>query len=83
VISKKVAGRAVMSTLPSEEQLPLIEQQLAERRRFWSLAEEFAEISDELSRKRLANETAEAKATAKKGASRAPLNPISLRRSKC
>jgi len=52
----------------SEEQLPVIEQQLAEGRRFWKLAEEFAEISDQLSRRRLLNEKAEAKATAKKGA---------------
>jgi len=82
VISKKVAGRTVMSTVPSEEQLPVVEQQLEEGRKFWRLAEEFAETSDELSRRQLAKEKAEAKATAKKGASRAPLRGRSLRRSK-
>jgi len=82
VISKKVSGRTVMSTVPSEEQLPVIEQQLAEGRRFWKLAEEFAEISDQLSRRRLLNEKAEAKATAKKGGSRVPLKPRSSRKSR-
>ena len=67
IISKKVRGTTVLSTVPHEEQLPLVRQQLEEGRRFRKLAEEFAEASDELSRRRL-SET-EAKATAKKGAS--------------
>ena len=67
IISKKVRGTTVLSTVPHEEQLPLVRQQLEEGRRFWKLAEEFAEVSDELSRRRL-SET-EAKATAKKGVS--------------
>jgi hypothetical protein len=80
VISKKVAGKTVMSTVPREDQLPAIRQQLEEGRRFWKLAEEFAEVSDELSRKRLSE--AEAKATVKKGASRKSSRARSLRRSK-
>jgi len=63
IISKKVRGTTVLSTVPHEEQLPLVRQQLEEGRRFRKLAE----ASDELSRRRL-SET-EAKATAKKGAS--------------
>lgn len=82
VISKKVAGKTVMSTVPREEQLPLVERQLEEGRKFWKLAEEFAETSDELSRRQLAMETAEAKATAKKGGSKMSLKPRSPRRSK-
>ena len=82
VVSKNVAGKTVMSTVPNEEQLDLVKQQLQEGRRFWKLAEEFAEISDELSRGQLAKETAEAKATAKKGASKRPLRPRSPARSR-
>jgi hypothetical protein len=82
VISKKVAGKTVMSTVPNEEQLDLVNQQLEEGRRFWNLAEEFAETSDELSRGQLARHTAEAKATAKKGASKPSLRPRSSRRSR-
>ncbi len=67
IISKKVAGKTVMSTVPHDEQLPAIRQQLEEGRRFWRLAHEFAEASDELSRRRLGE--APAKAEAKKGAS--------------
>jgi hypothetical protein len=70
-----------MSTVPSEEQLDVVKQQLAEGRRFWKLAEEFAETSDELNRWRLSKHTAEAKATAKKGASKRFLRPKSWRRS--
>jgi hypothetical protein len=82
VLSKNVAGKTVMSTVPSEEQLDLVKQQLEEGRRFWRLAEEFAQVSDELSREQLARGTAEAKATAKKGASKRSLRPRSSRRSK-
>ncbi len=68
VITKRVAGKNVMSTVPNEEDLPEVRRQLEEGRRFWKLAEEFAEASDELSRRRLKG--AEAKATAKKGGSK-------------
>jgi hypothetical protein len=80
VISKKVGGKTVMSTVPREELLPTVRQQLEEGRRFWRLAEEFAETTDELSRRKLSE--AEAKATAKKGASRKSLRPRSPKRSK-
>ena len=69
-----------MSTVPNEEDLPKVRQQLEEGRRFWKLAEEFAEVSDELSRRKLSE--AEAKATAKKGASRKSSRSKSPRRSK-
>jgi hypothetical protein len=82
VISKTVSGKTVMSTVPSEEQLDQVEQQLEEGRRFWKLAEEFAETSDELNRWRLAKQTAEAKATAKKGASKRLSRPRSSRKSR-
>jgi len=80
VISKKVAGKTVMSTVPEEDQLPVVRRQLEEGRRFWKLAEEFAEVSDELSRRRL--KEAEAKATAKKGASGKSSRLRSSKRSK-
>jgi hypothetical protein len=82
VISKNVAGKTVMSTVPNEDQLDGVKQQLEEGRRFWKLAEEFAETSDELNRGLLAKQTAEAKATAKKKASKSSLRPRSSRRSK-
>ena len=82
VISKTVAGKTVMSTVPSEEQLDVVKQQLEEGHRFWKLAEEFAETSDELNRWQLAKQMAEAKATAKKGASKRSLRPRSSRRSR-
>lgn len=82
VISKTVAGKTVMSTVPSEEQLDVVKEQIEEGRRFWKLAEEFAEVSDELNRWQLAKQTAEAKATAKKGASKRSLKRRSSRRSK-
>lgn len=82
VISKTVCGKTVMSTVPSEQQLDMVRQQLEEGRRFWKLAEEFAETSDELNRWRLSKQTAEAKATAKKGASKRFLRPRSSRRSR-
>lgn len=80
IISKKVRGSTVLSTVPREEQLPLVRQQLEEGRRFWKLAQEFAEVSDELSRRKLIE--AEAKATAKKGASKKSSRSRSPRRSK-
>ena len=80
IISKRAGKRTVMSTVPNEDDLPKVRQQLEEGRRFWKLAEEFAETSDELSRKRLVR--AEAKATAKKGASRKSLKRRSPQRSK-
>lgn len=80
IISKKVAGKTVMSTVPHEEQVPVVRQQLEEGRRFWKLAREFAEISDELSRRKLSE--AEAKATAKKGASKKSSRSGSPKRSK-
>ena len=80
IISKKVRGTTVLSTVPHEEQLPLVRQQLEEGRRFWKLAQEFAEVSDELSRRRLSE--AGAKATAKKGALRRSSRPRSPGRSK-
>jgi len=78
IISKKVRGSTVLSTVPREEQLPLVRQQLEEGRRFWKLAEEFAEVSDELSRRKLSG--ASAKADAKKGASRRSSRSRSPRR---
>jgi len=69
-----------MSTVPDEEDLPTVRQQLEEGRRFWKLAQEFAEVSDELSRRKLSE--AGAKATAKKGASRKSSRSRSSRRSK-
>jgi hypothetical protein len=54
--------------VPNEEDLPKVRRQLEEGRRFWKLAREFAEVSDELSRRKLSE--APAKAEAKKGASR-------------
>ncbi len=72
-ISRSVAGKTVMSTVPNEEDLPEIRRELEEGRRFWKLAEEFAEASDELSRRRL--KEAEAKATAKKGGSKKSSRP--------
>jgi hypothetical protein len=80
VVSKSAGGKTVMSTVPDEEDLPTVRQQLEEGRRFWKLAEEFAEVSDELSRRRLSE--AGAKATAKKGASRKRSRSRSPRRSK-
>lgn len=80
VITKRVAGKNVMSTVPDEEDLPEVRHQLEEGRRFWKLAEEFAEASDELSRRRL--KEAEAKATAKKGGSKKSSRPRLPGRSK-
>ena len=68
IISRSTGRRTVMSTVPNEEDLPKVRQQLEEGRRFWKLAQEFAEVSDELSRRKLSE--AAAKATAKKGALR-------------
>ena len=68
IISKRTEGKTAMSTVPNEEDLPMVRRQLEEGRRFWELAEEFARTSDELSRRKLAE--AGPKATAKKGASR-------------
>lgn len=79
IISKRAGKRTVMSTVPNEDDLPKVRVQLEEGRRFWKLAEEFAEISDALSRRRLLQ--AEAKATAKKGASRKSSRHRSPRRS--
>jgi hypothetical protein len=70
----------MMSTVPNEEDLPKVRGQLEEGRRFWKLAQEFAEVSDELSRRKLRE--AEAKAEAKKGASRKSSKLRSSRRSK-
>jgi hypothetical protein len=70
----------VMSTVPNEEDLPKVRQQLEEGRRFWKLAQEFAEVSDELSRRKLSE--ASAKGEAKKGASRKSFTRRSSRRSK-
>jgi hypothetical protein len=82
LISKTVGGKSVTSTVPREEQLDLVNQQLEEGRKFWKLAEEFAQASDELSRWQLAKQTAEAKTTAKKGASKKSLSPRSPGRSR-
>ena len=82
LISKTVRGKSVMSTVPNEEQLELVKQQLQEGQRFWKLAEEFAQTSDELNRWQIAEQAAEAKATAKKGASKRSLRRRSSRRSK-
>jgi hypothetical protein len=81
-ISKNVGGKTVMSTVANEDQLEKVRQQLEEGRRFWKLAQEFAEISDELCRGSLAKQTAEAKATAKKGGSKTFSKGRSLRRSR-
>jgi len=71
VISKKVDGRTVMSTVPDEQLIPSVKRQLEEGRKFWKVAEQFAEASDEWSRRQLADEVADATA-AKKGASKKP-----------
>lgn len=52
-ISKSVGGKTIMVTIKDEEDLPVVRGQLEEGRRFWKLAQEFAEVSDELSRARL------------------------------
>jgi hypothetical protein len=57
-----------MSTVPNEEDIPEVRRQIEEGRRFWKLAEEFAEASDELSRRRL--KEAGARASVKKGGSK-------------
>jgi hypothetical protein len=80
IISKSTGKKTVMSTVPNEEDLPKVKQQLEEGRRFWKLAQEFADVSDELSRRKLAEAGAEA--TAKKGASRKSSRPRSPRKSK-
>jgi len=80
IISKSTGRKTQMSTVPNEEDLPRVRQQLEEGRRFWKLAREFAEVSDELSRSRLVE--APAKKEAKKGASRKSSRPRSPRRSK-
>ena len=72
VISKKVGGRTVMSTVPDEQHIPGVKRQLQEGRKFWKLAEQFAEASDEWSRRQLADEVTDAAAAAKKGASKKP-----------
>jgi hypothetical protein len=79
IISRSTGRRTVMSTVPNEEDLPKVRQQLDEGRRFWKLAEEFAEVSDELSRRKLSE--ASAKGEAKKGASRKSSGSKSPRRS--
>jgi len=80
IISKSTGGKTVMSTVPNEAELPKVKLQLEEGRQFWKLAQEFAEASDELSRRRLSE--APAKAEAKKGASRRSLRPRSPRKSR-
>lgn len=80
IISKSIGRKTVMSTVPNEEDLPRVRQQLEEGRRFWRLAQEFAEVSDELSRRKLSE--ASAKGEAKKGASRKSSRTKSQRRSK-
>ena len=80
IISKSKGRKTVMSTVPNEEDLPVVRQQLEEGRRFWRLAQEFADVNDELSRRRLFEAGAEA--TAKKGASKKSFKPRSPRRSK-
>lgn len=70
VISKTVGGKTVMSTVPSEEQLDVVKQQLEEGRRFWKLAEEFAETSDELNRWRLSKQRLKRKRRPKRGPQR-------------
>jgi len=80
IISKSMGRKTVMSTVPNEEDLPRVRQQLEEGRRFWKLAQEFAEVSDELSRRKLSE--ASAKGEAKKGASRKSSRSRSPRRSK-
>ena len=75
VISKSTAGGTVMSTVPDEENVSEVRRQLEEGRRFWKLAHEFAEASDELSRKRL--KEAGANAPAKKGGSKKSSRPRS------
>jgi hypothetical protein len=80
VITKRVSGKNVMSTVPDEEDLPEVRRQLEEGRRFWKLAEEFAEASDELSRRRLKETGADA--PAKKRGSKRSSRPRSSGRSK-
>lgn len=79
-ISRSVGGKTVMVTVKDEEDLPLVRQQLEEGKRFWKLAREFADVSDELSRARLKGAFAEAEA--EKGGSRKSSRRRSSRRSK-
>lgn len=76
VVTKRSGGKNVMATVPKEEHLPEVRRQLEEGRRFWKLAEEFAEVSDELSRRRLQG------TEAKKGGSKKSSRPRSSGRSK-
>jgi hypothetical protein len=62
-----------MSTVPEVDQLELVRTQLDEGQRFWAIAEELAQVSDELSRERMAEHKAEARATAKKKGSKRSL----------
>ncbi|WP_051409295.1 DUF6788 family protein [Syntrophorhabdus aromaticivorans] len=80
IISKTAGRKTVMSTVPYEEQLSVVRQQLEEGRRFWRLAQEFADVSDELSRRKLAE--AQAEVPAKKGASGKSSKPRSPRKLK-
>ena len=81
VVSKLVKGRTVMRTIPSEELLPEVREQLAEGQRFRSLCTEFADISDELARARLGQGEATSRMRAKKGASKKNSKKKSLQRS--
>lgn len=81
VVSKAVKGRTVMRTIPAEELLPKVRQQLAEGRRFRDLCTEFAEVSDELARAKLGSGQAPSKEAAKKGASKKNFNGKSLKKS--
>jgi hypothetical protein len=69
-----------MATVPREEDIPEVRRQLEEGRRFRKLAEEFAEVNDELSRRRL--QEAGVNGTAKKGGSKRSLKPRSPGRSR-
>ncbi len=62
-----------MSTVPKEEMLPSVRRQLEEGQRFWRICWELAEVSDELSRRRLKGGDVGAEAANKKGASRISL----------
>lgn len=79
-ISKSVGGKTVMAMVKNEDDLAAVRGQLEEGRRFWKLAEEFAEASDELSRARLSGTSA--RAEGKKGGSRKSSRRRSSRRSK-
>ena len=82
IVSKKVKGKTVMSTVPREELLPTVRRQLEEGRKFREFCAELAAVNDEISRRRLTRNESEANATEKKGGSKKPSKRKSRPKSK-